>query len=112
LAISKVGYAEMHAGLARRFRAGQLSAAAHRRIGNRFDAAWLDYVQVDLADPLLIIARDVVQRRPLRGFDAIHLASALRLQNQLDEAVRFVASDARLLEAAKSEGLRVLDVRI
>jgi hypothetical protein len=52
-----------------------------------------------------------VRRHPLRGFDAIHLASAIRLQQQLGEEIRVIASDDRLLTAAEEEGLRTLDVR-
>jgi predicted nucleic acid-binding protein len=111
LAISKVGYAEVHAGLARRFREGALSPAAHRKISRSFDLDWRAYVQVDLPDLLLALTRDLTQRHPLRGFDAIHLASAIRLQQQLGEPMQFVASDQRLLAAAKSEGLATVDVR-
>ena len=111
LATSKVAYAEVHAGLARKRREGGLTAAAHRKTWRAFDADWRAYVRVDLADPLLLLARDLVQRHPLRGFDAIHLASALRLQEQLGEQIHLVASDDRLLTAARYEGLQTSDVR-
>jgi len=112
LATSKVAYAEVHAGLARKLREKALStAAAYRRTSRVFDTDWRAYVRVDLADPLLLIVRDLVQRHPLRGFDAIHLASAMHLQEQLGEEIQVVASDDRLLMAAGEEGLRTLDVR-
>ena len=111
LATSKVAYAEVHAGLARKLREKAFSAAAHRRTSRAFDDDWRAYVRVDLADPLLLIVRDLVRRHPLRGFDAIHLASAIRLQEQLGEEIRLVASDDRLLTAAGEEGLQTLDVR-
>jgi hypothetical protein len=60
-------------------------------------------------DPLL--ARDLVRRHPLRGFDAIHLASAIRLQLLVGEPVPMVASDDRPLAAARNQGLNSLDVR-
>ncbi len=111
LATSKVAYAEAHAGLARKLREGVLSPAAHRRVSRRFDSDWRAYIRVDLLDPLLALTRDLVRRHPLRGFDAIHLASAIRLQQQLGEPVQLVASDDRLLTAARNEGLATLDVR-
>ncbi len=110
-ATSKVAYAEVHAGLARKLRERGLTPAAHRSAARTFDADWRAYVRVDLVDALLILARDLVQRRPLRGFDAIHLASALRLRDQIGDEVRFVASDERLLAVASSEGLATVDVR-
>ena len=110
-ATSKVAYAEVHAGLARKPRERGLTPAVHRSASRTFDADWPAYVRVELVDPLLILARDLVQRRPLRGFDAIHLASALRLRDQIGDEVVFVASDDRLLAAASSEGFVTVDVR-
>ena len=110
-ATSKVAYAEVHAGLARKLRERGLTPAAHRSASRTFDADWPAYVRVELVDPLLVLARDLVQRRPLRGFDAIHLASALRLRDQIGGEVLFVASDDRLLAAAAGEGLATVDVR-
>ena len=111
LATSKVAYAEVHAGLARKLREQALTMAAYRRTSRAFDTDWRAYVRVDLADPLLLIVRDLVGRHPLRGFDAVHLASAMRLQEQLGEEIRVVASDDRLLTAADKEGLPTLDLR-
>jgi predicted nucleic acid-binding protein len=103
LATSKIAYAEIHAGLARKVREKALTAVGYRRTSRTFDNDWRAYVRVDLADPLLLIVRDLVRRHPLRGFDAI--------QEQLGEEIRLVASDERLLRAAGAEGLRILDVR-
>jgi predicted nucleic acid-binding protein len=111
VATSKVAYAEVHAGLARMLREKAFTTAAYRATSRTFDTDWRAYVRVDLADPVLLIVRDLVRRYPLRGFDAIHLASAIRLQQQLGEAIRVIASDERLLAAAGEEGLSTLDVR-
>jgi len=111
LATSKVAYAEVHAGLARKLREKALTAAAYRRTSRSFDADWRAYVRVDLADALLLDVRELVRRHPLRGFDAIHLASAKRLQEQLAEEIVLIASDERLLTAAQAEGLSTIDVR-
>ncbi|MBV8357338.1 MAG: type II toxin-antitoxin system VapC family toxin [Deltaproteobacteria bacterium] len=111
LATSKVAYAEVHAALARRLREGALTHTAHQTISHSFDSDWRVYLRIDLVDPLLTLTRELVLRHPLRGFDAIHLASALRLQERTGEAVQFVASDERLLAAAKNEGLVTVDVR-
>jgi uncharacterized protein len=110
-ATSKVAYAEVHAALARKLREGALTPAAHRTISLSFDSDWRVYLRIDLVDPLLALTRELVLRHSLRGFDAIHLASALRLRERTGEAVQFVASDGRLLTAAKNEGLATIDVR-
>jgi uncharacterized protein len=111
LATSKVAYAEVHATLARKLREGALTSVAYQTIAHSFDSDWRVYLRIDLVDTLLALTRELVLRHPLRGFDAIHLASALRLRERTGEAVQFVASDERLLIAAKNEGLATIDVR-
>ena len=66
---------------------------------------------MELEDDILLLARDLIQRRPLRGFDALHLASALRLKLALGEAITFAAADERLLKAAEAESLEPLNVQ-
>ena len=61
-------------------------------------------------DEILVAARDLIRRHPLRGFDAIHLASALSLRAALGEEITFAAADERLLRAARAEHLRPLNV--
>lgn len=108
-ATSKIGYAEVYAALARRRREGGLSTKGYARACRSFEEDWKTYVRVDLRDEVLQLARDLIKRRPLRGFDAIHLASALTLGRELGEPMRFVAADARLLGAAEAEKLQVMN---
>jgi predicted nucleic acid-binding protein len=111
LATSKVAFAEVHAALARKLREGSLTPSTHKRIADSFDSDWRVYLRIDLVDALLALTRDLVLRHPLRGFDAVHLASALRLRELTGEAVQFIASDERLLLAANNEGLATVNVR-
>lgn len=110
VATAKIAYTEVHAGLVRKHRAGEISAAEYARTSREFEAEWPAYVRLDLQDDLLVLARDLVRRHPLRGFDAIHLASALSLQSAVEDDLRFVAADGRLLRAASAERLTALDV--
>jgi predicted nucleic acid-binding protein len=109
VATSKIGHAEVHAALARRRREGALSSRRYARACRIFEAEWKAYVRVDLRDEILELARDLIRRRPLRGFDAIHLASALMLGRELGEPMTFVAADIRLLGAAEAENLDVMN---
>ncbi len=56
-------------------------------------------------------AAQLCRRNPLRGFDAVHLASGLRVRANLAgrEELRFVTSDAALVAAARAEQLTVDD---
>jgi hypothetical protein len=47
----------------------------------------------------------LIQRHPLRGFDAVRLASAVSLKLALGEEITFAAGDERLLRAAEAEQL-------
>lgn len=105
-----IAFAELHAGLARKRREGHLSEAAYALTCRRFDHEWRTYVRLDLDDDVLMLARDLIRRHPLRGFDAIHLASASALRTMLAEDFAFAAADPRLLEAARRERFRALNV--
>ena len=52
----------------------------------------------------------MIRKHGLRGFDAVHLASAIHLMAVLEEIVGFAAADRRLLEAAAAEDLRSINV--
>jgi predicted nucleic acid-binding protein len=105
-----IAYAEMYSGLTRRHRDGALSAIDYAHACDQFERDWTGYLRIRLDEDVLGAARRVIQRHGLRGFDGIHLASALTLQNQWDETVVVVAADQRLLRAAAAEGLATLDV--
>jgi hypothetical protein len=105
-----IAYAEMYSGLTRRHRDGDLSAIDYTNACEQFERDWTGYLRIRLDNDVLAATRLVIQRHALRGFDGIHLASALTLQNRWDETVVVVAADQRLLRAAVSEGLATLDV--
>ena len=100
IATAKIAYAEIFAGLTRKLREGNLSKAQYAPASRQFENDGHAYLRVELEDDILLLARDLIQRRPLRGFDAVHLASALRLKIVLGEEVTF-ATDGRLLKAAE-----------
>jgi predicted nucleic acid-binding protein len=112
LATAKIAYAEIFAGLTRKLREGNLAKAQYALACRQFDRDWHAYIRVELGDDLLFLARDLIQRHPLRGFDAVHLASALTLKTALGEDITFAAADGRLLKAAKAENLEPLNVEI
>jgi predicted nucleic acid-binding protein len=109
-ATSKVAYAEVFAALARRRREGDLAERAYRTACREFEAQWTSYIRVDVSDQVLGRARVLVARYPLRGFDAIHLASALDLRDETGVEWAFAGADRRQLEAARGEGLSVVDL--
>jgi len=50
----------------------------------------------------------LLRAHPLRAADALQLAAALRLSDELGEPVQIICFDDRLADAARSERLRVI----
>lgn len=110
IATAKIAYVEVFAGLTRKRREGHLSASQYAYVCRQFERDWQAYIRIDLLDPILLLARDLIRRHPLRGFDAVHLASAVTLKHELGEHVVFAAADEQLLRAAKAAKLGTLNV--
>ncbi|MDQ6788447.1 MAG: type II toxin-antitoxin system VapC family toxin [Acidobacteriota bacterium] len=111
---SKLSIAEVLSGLNRRKRETSISAADYGKFSKDFTAvSRFQYRLIDLTDAILLEAQRLLENHPLRAGDAIQLASALLanagLQSANLPALIFLASDARLLTAATSEGLQTDD---
>lgn len=110
VATAKIAYAEVFSGLTRKLRAGQIAKLSYDLACRQFESDWNAYIRVELNDALLMLARDLIRRHGLKGFDAIHLASAVRLKDAIGEEAIFAAADRRLLRAAAAEPLRAVNV--
>jgi len=110
IATAKIAYAEIHSGLARKRREGNISSNQYTLICRQVERDWNSYVRMDLTDDALSLVRTLIQRHPLRGLDAIHLASALILKTSLGEQVSFASADVRPLRAAAKEDLISINV--
>lgn len=105
-ATSRLTETEIVSALARRCREGIFSANERDRIMGavRRDFANALFVS-EVTDRVILQSRELLVRHPLRAADAVQLASALALAEELRLDVAFLAFDERLLEAARSEGL-------
>lgn len=68
-------------------------------------ALWDQIEGLELTEPLARRAGELAEAHGLRGYDAIHLASAEAI---LDEGDVMIVSDTRLAEAAASIGIEAL----
>ena len=105
---SRVAYPEARAAFARCAREGALGGAAIRRVRSDLDRDMRSIVVVELREDLAGTAGDLAEEHGLRGFDAVHLASALEIGRLMGEMPSFAAFDDRLLAAAAACGLRVV----
>lgn len=104
-ATSIVAYAEARAAFARRFREQAFSLEDFQQIKLALEKDWSSYVVLTLDFSLVAQAGELAEKHALRGFDSIHLASAISLRDQVASPVAFSAWDARLLSAAQANGL-------
>ncbi len=105
IVVSRVSHPEVRAAIAAAHRSGRVD----RRV-LRTSATWIERVMgnslvVELDASLAREAGDLAERHRLRGFDALHLASALRAS---DGATTVATWDSRLGGAAHAEGLLVV----
>lgn len=105
---SAVAYAEAMASICRKKREIKLEDAVFRNLIGTFQRDWESFIKVDVNDDLNRFVDDLVSSHPLRGFDAIHLASAMTVNEPLPEGVVFACFDKVLLKAAQNEGLNTL----
>jgi len=102
---SSVAYAETMACFYRKKREAKLSHGFMGKITELFRTDWGSFIRVEVNDELNQYIDMVVRKHPLRGFDAIHLASALVIHERLREDFLFVCFDNKLALAAHEEGL-------
>ena len=108
LATSVVAYAETRAAFARLKKSGASSDAMHQQRLHQLGRDWEALLRVELAPDVLRSAGDLAEIYALRGFDSIHLASALWLQARVSEPVALAVYDQRLAVAASKAGLPVV----
>ena len=107
-ATSVVAYAEARAAFARLHRSALSSPRRHRERVARLNADWESYLRVELTPSVLRLAGEAAETYELRGFDGIHLASALWLRDRTEVECKFVVFDQRLHDGAARAGLSVL----
>ena len=105
---SSVAYAEALASIYRKKREAKFGKDKLGDLLNAFRRDWNSFIRVEVTDELNEWIVTLVSRFPLRGFDAIHLASALIVQETLQEEFLFACFDQKLLQAAQSAGLQTI----
>ena len=109
IATSKLAYPEILSAFMRKYRNGEIPGKTHGIVLEKFESDWNKLFVVEFHDELLPIIRRLMGKYPLRGADAVHLASALWLEQATKESATFVASDGDLVSAARAESLKALD---
>jgi predicted nucleic acid-binding protein len=102
---SLIAYVEARAAFARRFRENAFSSKDYKRLRSQFESDWKNLLSIHVTREIVRIAGNLAEKHGLRGFDAIHLASAVTLREKLDSPVTFSCYDTRLQIASQREKL-------
>lgn len=100
-----ISRAEVSAGLAKAVRVGILGGKEATEAVNAFRKDWRDFVRVAVSEAVVARADVLAWQYGLRGYDAVHLATALVWQEVLGETVTLASYDRQLWEAAEPAGL-------
>jgi predicted nucleic acid-binding protein len=105
VAVSRIAYAELAAAVARLARESVIDAGARDRIFARLDADFARFVVVEVRPAVVRRVPELVMETHLRGYDAVHLASALTIRER-GGSVDFWSSDRELVAASVAQGLK------
>jgi predicted nucleic acid-binding protein len=105
-ATSIVSRAEVAAALAKAARMALVTHDVARNAEGTFAGDWPDFVRVPVTEALVERAEGLAWEHGLRGYDAVHLASALTWQESVGGELVLASFDQQLWEAAKRRGLQ------
>ena len=107
LAISQVGYSEILGTIHKRQKMDRFSDKTKNQINKTFLEDWDSFIKVNVNQRLNSELITIHTKHLLRGFDAIHLATAKILFKQFEKELQFLTADNNLQIAAEKEKLNV-----
>lgn len=107
IATSIMTRAEANAALARAVRMGSISAQTGEKAVRLLTSHWPKYIKASVSEKTVSRAAELAWSLGLRGYDAVHLASAEMWQSVLGGTVILVTYDRQLAEGSQQIGLDV-----
>lgn len=103
---STVAHVEVHAALGAAARSGRIDERQLRRAQAHFDELSIDIAYVPVTEAVIASAAGLATRLTLRGYDAVHCATALAVAS--DDLVA-ASGDRDLLRAWSALGIHTVD---
>ncbi len=97
--------AEVAAALAKAARVGLVTRESAQKALESFNADWEHLIRLQFGEPLAARAATLAWEHGLRGYDAVHLATALVWRETLGETVTVATYDRELWRGAQASGL-------
>jgi uncharacterized protein len=112
LIVAHIAWVEICSAVARRQREGSVSNVQANQILMTFRSHWnIQYFTASIDEAVINLAGQLVNKHPLRAYDAVQLAAALSIHNEMNPAgvtsFNFLTADDRLLAIAQAENLLV-----
>ncbi len=101
---SRLMYPEARAALAAAARTGRVTSSELRLVRSRLENRWNQVEIIEINDEIARTSGDLAEAHALRGYDSVHLASAVALA---DETSVLATWDLELRRAAVDAGLQV-----
>jgi uncharacterized protein len=105
---SRLLYVETAAALAQARRMGRLTKNKHLQCLRRLDLMWSEMDVIEADEQVVHHGADLAHRLSLRGYDAVHCASAEQID---DDDVVAASGDQRLLTAWLELGMATYDTQ-
>ncbi|HTO00197.1 MAG TPA: type II toxin-antitoxin system VapC family toxin [Microthrixaceae bacterium] len=102
-------YPEARAALARAERMGRITQRQLRLAVVELESVVAEIDHVELTEAVARAAGELAETQGLRGYDAVHLASA---ESVADSDLVLIAADSDLVEAAAAIGLAVSNTKV
>ena len=97
--------AEVAAALAKAARVGLVTRESALKALESFNADWEHLIRLQFGEPLVARAATLAWEHGLRGYDAVHLATALVWRETLGETLTVATYDRELWRGAQASGL-------
>ena len=101
---------EFHSAVRRRHRQGEITQPNYNSIVSRLAKDRSYWQLVEVVPQILSKAEELVKTANVRTLDAIHIASAIIIQDSFTTPLPFISADERQLAAAQSCRLSVIAI--
>ena len=109
---SLLSRAEVSAAIARASRLGLTPSDQALKALKSFRAHWVQFLRIQAQESTMAKADELAWDQGLRGYDAVHLASALLWRESLNQSPTFATFDKQLSDAARKEQFEVWPERL
>jgi uncharacterized protein len=107
-ATSKICQPEFSAAMAKSVRMGICPLAVAEAARSQFSEVWLSVIKIEPDSSVLESASDLAWTHGLRGYDAVHLASAIHIGRLLHSPITILTYDKQLWDISRKIGLLTL----